>query len=193
MCMTISVTLANYNHGPFLRTCLEGILSQSYGDLQLLITDDGSTDDSRDILEEYRKQDSRVHVEFLDQTEGSMAAFQRAYTRVSGDLMYAAAADDHLSDLEFFESVVKELKRLPSVAGVFGRALVMFADGEPLGVKGKSPVEGFISRSIFLESYLRGKLLACGIASVWRVPHRLPNFLPTPGSGSTECSTVSLE
>lgn len=169
--MKISVTLANYNHARYLRRCVEGVLSQSYTNLEFVIIDDGSTDESRDILREYQKQDSRINLELQDRNRGAMPTFQRCFSRITGDLMYATASDDYLCDPKFFETVVQWLRVYPSAAGAFARQKVVWNDnGELVCVTGDSPGAGFVPSEICLESYLRGRMLACGISSLWRLP-----------------------
>ena len=48
----ISVLTPNYNHARYLRKCLAGVAYQTFTGLEFLVTDDGSTDDSRSIIEE---------------------------------------------------------------------------------------------------------------------------------------------
>jgi hypothetical protein len=101
-----------------------------------------------------------------------MPAFQRCYARITGDLMYATASDDYLSDPRFFEMVVQALKTHPLAAGVFARQRVVWNDTEELvATTGACPADGFVAPEICLESYLLGRLLACGLSSVWRVPY----------------------
>ena len=60
--MKIDVLMATYNGEKYLREQLDSILEQSYGDFRLLISDDGSEDATREILNEYVGKDSRVVV-----------------------------------------------------------------------------------------------------------------------------------
>ncbi|MCU0664680.1 MAG: glycosyltransferase, partial [Myxococcota bacterium] len=59
-CPKISVLLPTYNAGASLLRAAESILGQSMGDLELLVYDDGSTDDTPQILERLAKRDGRV-------------------------------------------------------------------------------------------------------------------------------------
>lgn len=54
--LALSVVVTNHNYGAFLGECLESCLSQSGFDLECILVDDGSTDDSRAILSEYSKR-----------------------------------------------------------------------------------------------------------------------------------------
>jgi glycosyltransferase involved in cell wall biosynthesis len=58
----VSVLLPVYNAGPYLAAALGSILRQDYGRLEIIAIDDGSTDNSLEILERYRQADSRVSI-----------------------------------------------------------------------------------------------------------------------------------
>ena len=58
----ISVIVPVYNEEKYLKQCVDSLLAQSYRDLEIIIIDDGSTDGSSEICDEYEKRDSRVRV-----------------------------------------------------------------------------------------------------------------------------------
>ena len=58
--MKFSVIVPVYNVEKYLRQCIESVLCQSCGDLEVILADDGSTDGSGAICDEYAKRDSRV-------------------------------------------------------------------------------------------------------------------------------------
>ena len=58
--LEISVVIPMYNAAPYLRACIDSVLSQSFENFELIIVDDGSTDDSVRIVESYN--DSRVRL-----------------------------------------------------------------------------------------------------------------------------------
>ena len=58
----ISIVVRVYNVEPYLRQCLESIISQTYDRLQILVVDDGSTDGCGIICDEYAARDKRVEV-----------------------------------------------------------------------------------------------------------------------------------
>ena len=60
--MAISVIIPVYNTESYLRKCLDSIVNQTYRDLEIIIIDDGSTDGSGEICDEYRITDSRIRV-----------------------------------------------------------------------------------------------------------------------------------
>lgn len=58
----ISVVVPIYNGEQYLKRCVDSVLEQTYKDIEVLLVNDGSTDDSLEILREYEQKDSRVKV-----------------------------------------------------------------------------------------------------------------------------------
>ena len=111
----LSVLLPVYNGASHLREAIESILSQTYADFELIVIDDGSTDDSLSILEEYA--DSRIRV-FSHTNRGLAASLNRAIGLAKG--RYVARQDqDDVSLPQRFEKQVRFLKEHPT-AGMVG-------------------------------------------------------------------------
>lgn len=77
----ISVVVPVYNSSLYLERCIDSILNQSYGDFELLLIDDGSTDDSGTICDKYSLQDKRVKA--FHQTNKGVSAARNHGLRVS--------------------------------------------------------------------------------------------------------------
>lgn len=87
----ISVIITNYNYGRFLSACIASVLSQTYQDLELLVVDDGSTDNSRDVLASI--QDARLKV-LLQDNGGQASAFNAGFAASSGEIVCFLDSDD---------------------------------------------------------------------------------------------------
>ena len=95
MNQTISVIVPVYNVAQYLSQCVSSILSQDYGGLEVILIDDGSTDASGEICDQYAAKDSRVRV--IHQKNGGAAAAKNAGLRLaSGDYLAFADSDDYL-------------------------------------------------------------------------------------------------
>jgi len=89
----VSVIVPVYNAGKYLRQCLDSILAQSLEDIEVICVDDGSTDDSREILEEYAAGDRRLC--FVIQTNGGPAvARNNGMTMARGKYIIFLDSDD---------------------------------------------------------------------------------------------------
>lgn len=108
----ISVIVPVYNTEQFLHRCVESILTQSFGDFEILLVDDGSTDRSGFICDEYAEKDDRINV-LHQHNQGQGAARNNGLDWVfaNSDSSYIAFVDsDDWIHPKFFEFLLKGLK-----------------------------------------------------------------------------------
>ena len=84
MAPAISVIIPVYNVAPWLRECLDSVVSQSFTDLEIIIVDDGSTDESPRIIAEYAPRDKRITA-VRKKNGGLGAARNTAISLATGD------------------------------------------------------------------------------------------------------------
>ena len=90
----VDVLLATYNGEKYLKEQIDSILEQTYSDFRLLISDDGSTDDTRKILEEYKNKDSRIQVFFQESNLGVVKNFEFLLKKVESAYYMFSDQDD---------------------------------------------------------------------------------------------------
>ena len=89
----VSVIVPVYNIEPYLRKCLDSVLGQTYRNLEILVIDDGSTDASGTICDEYKSSDSRIRV--LHQiNKGLSEARNSGIDIATGDYILFVDGDD---------------------------------------------------------------------------------------------------
>lgn len=116
---TISVIVPVYNVAAYLPQCLESILNQDYEDLQVLLIDDGSTDDSGAICDRFAARNSRIQV--IHQKNGGAASAKNAGLRVAtGKYLSFVDSDDYLEP-DVYGFLVKTLEetQADAVQGAF--------------------------------------------------------------------------
>lgn len=91
----ISVIVPIYNTEKWLRRCVDSILTQTYTDFELLLVDDGSTDCSGAICDEYSAKDSRIRV-FHKPNGGASSARNMGLDKALGEWITFADADDYV-------------------------------------------------------------------------------------------------
>lgn len=110
----VSVIVPIYNAGEYLRPCLESIVNQTYLNLEIILINDGSTDTSAAICEEFRQIDSRIRVIHRKLGgSGVGAARNAALPLVTGDFILFVDNDDWL-ELNQIEILYKDLKNAGS-------------------------------------------------------------------------------
>ncbi len=90
----ISIAMATYNGGRYIREQLDSILSQTVRDFELVVSDDCSADDTWDILEEYAGRDGRIRLYRNGENVGFKRNFERAISLCEGDYVALSDQDD---------------------------------------------------------------------------------------------------
>lgn len=91
----LTVLVAVYNAAPYLHKCMTSLSDQTYGNLEIICVDDGSTDESPQILESYARQDPRIIV--IHQVNSGLGTARNTGLKIAkGELVTAVDADDYL-------------------------------------------------------------------------------------------------
>jgi glycosyltransferase involved in cell wall biosynthesis len=127
---TVSVLMAVYNAAPFLASALQSILEQTLKDFELIALNDGSTDNSAAILEEFARRDPRVRVVSWP-NHGITATRVQLLAMARAPFLAIMDADD--ISLPFrLEKQVEYLQQHPDCVAVGSRVLMIDTDGLPL-------------------------------------------------------------
>ncbi|MBE6949089.1 MAG: glycosyltransferase family 2 protein [Ruminococcaceae bacterium] len=102
--MMFSVCIPVYNTSEYLRECLDSVLSQTFRDFEIVLIDDGSTDDSPRICDEYAEEHSNIRV-IHKQNEGLMMTRRRGFQEARGDYFICLDSDDALNDVDGLKKI----------------------------------------------------------------------------------------
>ncbi|MDE7430170.1 MAG: glycosyltransferase, partial [Lachnospiraceae bacterium] len=92
----LSIIVPVYNVEPYLACCLDSILAQTFTDFEVLLIDDGSTDASGTICDDYAKKDSRIRC-FHKENGGHTSARQAGFRQASGKYITFVDSDDWIA------------------------------------------------------------------------------------------------
>jgi glycosyltransferase involved in cell wall biosynthesis len=114
----ISVVMASYNHASFVHQAIESVLSQSYKDIELVITDDGSSDGTAEVIR--RVTDPRIRFHALTKNQGACVAVNDAIARSQGEYIAVLNSDDYFLPGKL-ERQGGFLDAHPEIGAVFGQ------------------------------------------------------------------------
>ena len=90
---TISVIIPAYNVAPWLPRCLDSVLAQTYSKLEIIVVDDGSADNTRQVMEDYAARDGRIRPIFKE-NGGVTSARLAGVAAATGEWVGFADGDD---------------------------------------------------------------------------------------------------
>jgi glycosyltransferase involved in cell wall biosynthesis len=128
---TVSVGIPVYNGDTYVAEAIESILAQSYGDFELLIQDNASTDRTEEICRAYQNRDPRVSYVRNEVNVGAIPNFNLVFQRARGPYFKWAAHDDICAP-DFLRRCVEVLDREPEVVLCSGQTRLINDDGSPV-------------------------------------------------------------
>jgi glycosyltransferase involved in cell wall biosynthesis len=125
---SVDIVVNNFNYGLFLGTAIDSALAQTYEHVHVIVVDDGSTDDSREVMASYGDRIEPV----LKDNGGQASAMNAGLIRSRGDIVIFLDADDALLP-HAAERVAASFRARPDAAKTHYRMTVVDADGVPTG------------------------------------------------------------
>ena len=91
----VSVIIPNYNHAPYLKERIDSVLSQTYKEFEVLILDDCSSDESKEIIESYRNNKHISNIVFNEKNTGNtFIQWNKGISLAKGKYIWIAESDD---------------------------------------------------------------------------------------------------
>jgi glycosyltransferase involved in cell wall biosynthesis len=132
--MKISIVTNAYNQGQFLAEAMESVLSQDWPDVEYIVVDPGSTDNTPEVIAEFQKKYPGRIIHIAERDNGPADGLNRGFARANGELFSYLNADDFYLP-GCFRAAVNAAQRYPNAAAIYG-------DGYEADAK------GVVSRSI---------------------------------------------
>lgn len=123
----VSICIPLYNGSKFIKETIESVLSQDYANMEIIINDDCSTDNSMDIVKEFK--DSRIKVYANEKNYGLVGNWNRTISYASGEFVKLVCQDDLLC-AGAVSSQVKLLKKYPGASLSVGNTCVIDSEGK---------------------------------------------------------------
>jgi glycosyltransferase involved in cell wall biosynthesis len=126
----VSILIGNYNYGRFIARAIDSALAQTYGNVEIIVVDDGSTDNSREVIGNYGDR-----VKAIYQTNGGQSsACNTAFAASSGELICLLDSDDYFQPHKIAR-IVECYRQNPAANFVFHPVRRVDIDGKDLAVQ----------------------------------------------------------
>jgi glycosyltransferase involved in cell wall biosynthesis len=189
----VTVCVPVYNGERFLAQCLDSLLAQAYANFVLLISDNASTDRTREICQQYVKADSRVRYDRTPVNVGMYGNYNRVLGLVDTPYLKLANADDFWAP-EMLADAMEQMERDPSLVLCHPRAVLVDEHGSeirryerPLHLMEDDPAVRF--RRVLTELGLVNQLM--GVIRTDAVRSMLP-FMSDPPADAVFLAELSL-
>ncbi len=148
----ISVVVPIYNVERYLEKCIDSILAQSYKDIEVVLVDDGSTDSSGKICDEYGKKDGRVVI--IHKTNGGLVSARKAGLEVAAGAFIGCVDADDWIEADYYEHMAQAQKES-------GADLIVSGHFHDIGEDSKK-VCGSFAEGTYSKEQLLSQLLYSG-------------------------------
>lgn len=157
----VSVILPVYNVAPYLDETFASLLSQTLQEIEIIAVNDGSKDNSEDIIKKYAQQDARISY-FSQKNQGQSAARNLALQHAKGEYIYMMDSDDVLANPDALRICYEYAEQ--------NKADFIFFDGDTLQEQGAAPLTWDYKRTedLYESKAYNGERLLSEVLDKWK-------------------------
>lgn len=151
----ISIIIPVYNVGQYLEKCLESVINQTYKKLEIILVNDGSTDNSVSICKKYERKDKRIKL--INKENGGVSSARNCGLDICiGSYVTFIDSDDYV-EKDYIETLYKKLKKY-NVDIVFSNAINIYENGKT-DVLNRSDKDEFLEGNNIIKEILNEKII----------------------------------
>ena len=150
----VSVIIPNYNHARYLSERIDSVLSQTYQNFEIIILDDCSTDNSREVIEKYIQNPHVSQIVFNEENSGCVfKQWQKGIGLAQGELVWIAESDDK-NDSRFLETLVGCFEKTDGLALAFSKSWLFNDEGKRWTLDAEGLEEGTYDSHTFISRFM---------------------------------------
>lgn len=157
----VSVVMGYYNHGKYLPFCLNSIFNQGIKNIEVILVNDASTDNSLEIAKKFANKDKRIIVLENKQNRGCAKSTERAMKYARGKYISLTSADDGMLPGNLKEKI-KLLEENPDVGFVFSEVRIISQNGEKIMDSNYRKKKSYIGREDYEDFIKYGTFIHTG-------------------------------
>lgn len=170
----VSIIIPVYNIEQYLSQCVKSVIAQNYCELEILLVDDGSTDDSGKLCDEFAQKDSRIRV--IHKLNGGLSDARNVGTAAcSGEFVFYLDSDDYLEQNAI--STLVSLQKESQAEVIIGNYYYTYSNHEDIAQPDIYKIERFTRKEAIsllmqgmLQTFAWGKLIRTDIAKRHKFP-----------------------
>lgn len=161
----VSVIIPVYNVEKYLRECLDSVVNQSLKDIEIICVDDGSTDNSLSILQEYAAKDKRFKI-FTQKNKGAATARNKGLRVAKSEYLYFMDSDDYL-ELEALEKIYKKITETNADICIFKNRVYNQSTGEFISCNWENSILNIPNKKTFNKYDIPNVFFQCCNIPAW--------------------------
>lgn len=150
----VSIVITCYNYGNYIEACLSSAISQTYKNKEIIVIDDGSTDNTKEKVEPYIERDGIIY--YRQDNRGQASAKNKGIELSKGDFIAFLDADDIWENKKIEKQI--KLFNKNSIGVVYSKAKYMDENGNIINIKIKNkylqPVSGDVTKNLFYDNFV---------------------------------------
>ncbi len=150
--MLVSIITPTYNRADFIGEAIKSVLSQTITDFELLIVDDGSQDDSREIIQKFVDQDSRVKY-FYQENQGQSVARNLALGKAGGEFICFLDSDNYWPENRLEKSLAA-FEKFPDADIVYGDCITINEAGDIISHDNMKRYSGRVAALLLKDNFI---------------------------------------
>ena len=155
----VTVIIPNYNHAKYLRQRIDTVLNQTYTSFEVIILDDCSTDNSKDIILSYKDNPHISNIVLNSENSGStFKQWNKGFELAKGDYIWIAESDDYC-DLNLLELLITQIQKYSQSSIVYTSSHFVDAEGHYIKKIRKKGVEIVGGRAFIMKHMTMGNAI----------------------------------
>jgi len=166
----VSIIIPNYNHSKYLQQRIDSVLNQTFQDIEVIILDDCSTDNSNEIIEQYRNHPKVAAIIYNEINSGTtFKQWNKGFGLAKGEYIWIAESDDW-ADSKFLETLIPEIEKDKQLGLIYCDSYLVEQDGEIRKIPGNNTLTGYYNngKQEIIKNFIDGTAINNVSAVVFR-------------------------